>query len=266
MKYVFIFFVLLCAPHHYVVAQSDSISKVAIVLVGSGLFSERQEIVDAEQIAKYLESKGYVVKRFYTPTTKWEEIKLASRDASVFIYRGHGTQMGIDGGFGGLVIGEFISAERIAKEMKFNQPAIVLFTSVCGGAGSSAEDESDIGVQEAYDRVKGSALPFLLAGAKGYYANNYTGGTLSCLKRMLSGESLGTAYLNSLHAYDRIERNEFLTDNRIQPSIKIALSSDPGGGVAVIETRVNGKSVKKEILAPKEYRIAYVGDPNFRLK
>jgi len=247
-------------------ANQDSIPKVAVCIVGSNLMSVNQDIVESEKMAIHLEQNGYLVYRFFAPNDKWEDIKSVAREASLFIYRGHGTLMGIDGGFGGLVLDEFVSAARIANELKFKYPALVVFTSVCGGAGSSAEDESDIGVHEAYKRVKGSALPFLLAGAKGYYANNYFQGTSNSMNHILAGEDLETVFFKSMNARLVLERNEFLSDNRLSPQLKICISSNPGGGVASITTEINGKRTTKEITMPKEYPIAFVGDPRFVLR
>jgi len=108
-------------------AQSNNESREAICILGSDLHHRDQEIVDLNAIVRYLESQNYKVHKFFNETNDWEAIKKASLNASIFIYRGHGTLLGIDEGFGGIVIGDFISAQKIASELKFAKNPIVLF-------------------------------------------------------------------------------------------------------------------------------------------
>lgn len=49
---------------------------------------------------------------------------------------------------------------------------MVIFKSVCGGAGFSADDRIDIGTDEAKKRVCSYASPFFKIGSAAYYANN----------------------------------------------------------------------------------------------
>jgi hypothetical protein len=139
-------------------------------------------------IVTLLQQNGYSVYKFYDPNNQWEAIKRAASDASIIIYDGHGTQMGIDGNYGGLVIDDFISGKRIASELKLKRKALVIYSSVCGGAGSSASDTKDIGIEEAKRRVLGSGLPYILAGAGAYFAINEVNGVESFLNNWFQEE------------------------------------------------------------------------------
>ena len=143
-----------------------------------------------EKIAIDLERRNISVQSLYAPNNKWEDIKKASLNTSIFIYCGHGTELGLDGGYGGIVVDEFISAEQILNELKFNNNPIVLFQFVCGGAGTSIDDYADIGLKEAQKRIIGSAKPFLKNGAAGYFANNYSYGIIHFFDDFFAGENL----------------------------------------------------------------------------
>ena len=235
-----------------------------MLVIGSDVNQKNAE-AQMKKIELFLDSMNFKVHTFYDPNNSWDDIKKASKDASVFIYRGHGTHLGIDGGFGGIVIDEFVSGKRIADELKFNNSPLVMFISVCGGAGSSAGDETDIGISEAQDRVFGSALPFFLVGAKGYYANNYESGVLGCLRLMSENKTLGEAYEITANKWTGIELIEPIDDNRVNTSYQIGISSRKGGGKSTITRTRNGVKTIKEVVSPKGYPVAFAGDPNYRL-
>ncbi len=261
---VCIIFIVICQTvnsQRKVTAKSE---KSAVLVIGADIDSDDAEN-QMKKIELFLDSMDYKVHTFYDPYNSWEDIKKASEDASIFIYRGHGTHLGIDGGFGGIVIDEFVSGKRIADELKFKNNPLVMFISVCGGAGSSAGDETDIGISEAQNRVFGSALPFLMAGAKGYYANNYETGVLRCLKLMAKNKTLGEAYEITATKWTEIELIEPVDDERVNSNFQIGISSSEGGGKSTITRTRNGVKTTKEIASPKGYPIAFVGDPNFRL-
>lgn len=246
-------------------AQSINESREAVCILGSSLIDRDQEISDLNAIVRYLESQKFKVHKFFNESNDWEAIKKASLNACIFIYRGHGTHLGIDGGFGGIVIGEFISAKRIASELKFNNNPIVLFPSVCGGAGSSAGDETDIGIDEAQKRVIGSSLPFFLCGAKAYYANNYSGGMLKFLNKLFENSTLEQLFETKALTWNTVEINKSVSDKRLNSNFKIGIASSESGGTSVVTSTKNGVSTTKTRISCKGYNIAYVGDPNYRI-
>jgi hypothetical protein len=191
----------------------SSNKKIAVLIIGS----EMDNLASCErrmnEIALFLEASNYRVHKFYHPNNSWEDIKKASTNASIFVYQGHGTQLGIGGGYGGLVVDKYVSGEIIARELKFTNQPIIFFMSVCGGAGSTAGDAKDIGVSVAQERVSSSSLPFFLSGASAYYANNYFGGVLSCLKLLHDNKNLGEAFEVTASEWMSMEKTESLNDN-----------------------------------------------------
>ena len=241
-------------------SQNSAIStqKEAVLIVGDRAPAENKTRM--EELAVILESHKYKVHRFYSPNNKWVDIKKAALNASFFIYNGHGTTLGLDGGFGGLVINEFISAQRIVDELKFNRNPVVIYQSACGGAGSSEGDPTDIGVAEAAVRVSETAKPFLMVGASAYYANNYYSGVNTFLELFISGLTLGEVYQETATMWTSIEVNRTLNDPDLTSDFFLGVSSSGGEKKTVTKT-VNGKQVKRYVTEPKEYSIAFVG-PN----
>jgi hypothetical protein len=221
----------------------------AVCIVGSDVRESYE--TRTEEISAYLESQNIKVHRFYEGNNNWEEIKKAAENCTFLIYSGHGTHLGLDGGFGGMVVDDFISAEQIMNELRFKKDAIVVYQSACGGAGSSAGDQGDIGLKTAESRIVGTATPFLLSGAKAYYANNYYGGALNFVKGMLEGKSVHESFINTAQTWTRIEKNQAYSDKRLSAINHIGITS---------ENDYNKSSSKR-----KSYSIAYVGIPTFKI-
>ena len=157
---------------------------------------------------------------------------------------------------GGLCINTMVSAAEIRKSLKLRDHALVLFQSVCYGAGSTAGDDIDIGIQEAKNRVIQYAESFLDVGAHGYYANNYVGGVYGFLQEFLSGSSLNEAYRESVSTFSSIE----FEDTSHQPKHSyFSIASSPGGGYATRTTYRNGVKTVEQIKNVKDYDIACVG-------
>jgi hypothetical protein len=250
------------------VQQKDVLGnkRVAVLIIGS----EMDDLPSCErrmnEIAEFLETSNYRIEKFYHPNNAWEDIKKVAENASIFVYQGHGTQSGIDGGYGGLVLDKYVSGKMIASELKFTKSPIVFFMSVCGGAGSSAGDGIDIGLSKAKQRVSGSSLPFFLSGATAYYANNYFGGVLRCLKFLHAEKNLGEAFELTASEYTRIETTEFMNDKRLAVHFKVGIASSKGGGKGFETTTVNGVTKTREVIMPKGYDCAFAGNPNFRIE
>ena len=235
----------------------------AVLIVGNIEENTTASIKKMNQVALIFEKYGIKVTKFYNRNTSWEVIKTAAKTASFFVYSGHGSTMGVNGNTGGLCLNKMISTEQILKELQLKKNAIVLFKSVCGGAGSSASDSKDIGIHEATSRVTDYAQPFFTIGAACYYADNYDDGIDLFLKEFLSGKSVGECY--------EITTKEFMVFHEIaMPFIldskkQIAISSDKQEGTTTQYIFENGKTTYKKIPSFKNYDIAFVGNPNFSI-
>jgi hypothetical protein len=111
-------------------AQINSSQKriEAVCIVGSSVGDSYE--TRTEEIANFLESKNVKVHRFYDGDNDWNKIKKAAENCTFFIYSGHGTELGLDGGFGGLVVEDFISAQQIVDELKFKKEELIYFTFI----------------------------------------------------------------------------------------------------------------------------------------
>ncbi len=240
---------------------SYSLSTNAVLVVGTHLGSNDNTAANMDKIGDFLKSKGVRVHKFYNQQSDWELIKEASQNAHFFIYSGHGSNMGKNG-TGGLVLKDWISNDQIQNELKLKDNALVLFKSVCGGAGSSAGDNGDIGYKEAELRVSDYAEPFLNIGASTYYANNYGDGCISFLEDFFDGNSIKECYDNSLlwGVNKHISKNYMYETN-----LKIAISgSNANSGThTIISTDSNGVEKSREVPNSKSYSISYVGNPYF---
>jgi hypothetical protein len=161
-------------------------------------------------------------------------------------------------GYGGLVVQEFVSAQQIKDELKFNRNPVVIYQFACGAAGTSETDKGEIGIREATKRVAETAKPFLKVGAGAYYADNYIGGVNNFLELFLSGKTIGDVYQETASEWCTIEVNRLLNDVDLNSNLSIEVSSSGGEQKEVVKT-INGKQVKKIVIEPKEYSVAFVG-------
>jgi hypothetical protein len=235
----------------------------AVLIVGNTEESTGLSIKKMNQVALIFENQGIKVTKFYNRNTNWEAIKTAAKTASFFVYSGHGSTMGVNGNTGGLCLNKMISTEQILKELKLKKNAIVLFKSVCGGAGSSAVDSKDIGIEEATTRVTDYAQPFFTIGAACYYADNYDNGIDLFLKEFLSGKSVGECY--EITTKEAMVFHEIANPFILDANKQIAISSDKQEGTTTQYIFENGKTNCKKIPSFKNYDIAFVGNPNFSI-
>jgi hypothetical protein len=235
----------------------------AILIVGNTEESTGLSIKKMNQVALIFENQGIKVTKFYNRNTNWEAIKTAAKTASFFVYSGHGSTMGVNGKTGGLCLNKMISTEQILKELQLKKNAIVLFKSVCGGAGSSAVDSKDIGIEEATTRVTDYAQPFFTIGAACYYADNYDNGIDLFLKEFLSGKSVGECY--EITTKEAMVFHEIANPFILDANKQIAISSDKQEGTTTQYIFENGKTTCKKIPSFKNYDIAFVGNPNFSI-
>lgn len=236
----------------------------AVLVVGNTESGTASSIKKMNEVALIFEKNKIKVTKFYNKNTNWEAIKMAAKTASFFVYSGHGSNMGLNGNTGGLCLNEMITTEQILKELQFKKNAIVLFKSVCGGAGSSAFDTKDIGIEEAITRVSDYAQPFFTIGAACYYADNYDGGINLFLTELFVGKTIEQCY-KSTTKYDYVNHEiekPFLSDSNKQ----ISISSHINYGIRKIYVYENQKFIIKKVPAFRDYDIALVGNPSFSIK
>ena len=235
----------------------------AVLVVGNTEDGTASSIKKMNEVALIFENHGIKVTKFYNKNTNWDAIKIAAKTASFFVYSGHGSNMGINGNTGGLCLNEMITTEQILKELQLKKNAIILFKSVCGGAGSSVEDSKDIGVEEAITRVSDYSQPFFTIGAACYYADNYDGGINLFLTELFVGKTIEQCYKTTTK-YDYVNHEiekPFPSDSNKQ----ISICSNKDSGMITQYLYINGKPTVKKIKAFKEYNIALVGNPSFKI-
>jgi len=250
--------ILLSIP---IISYSQADQLRAVIIVGDQQDGTMNAIEDMENIHTFFKSKNVIVKTFYHPKTSWKDIVKASKDASFFVYSGHGMSWP-DGKYGGLDLNEAISSEDIVNDLKLRSNAIVIFKSVCGGAGSSASDDGDIGIKKAIERVSDYSRPFLNIGASAYYANNFGNGCLSFLNNFFEGKTIKECFDNSIGWLAKLEIDQKYKYDRIK---SIGLASSDWGGTVTKTSYINGVKSVREVPATKDYDIAYVANPIYSI-
>ena len=236
----------------------------AVLIVGNTENSTASSIKDMNSLALIFENRGIKVTKFYNRNTNWETIKKAAKTASFFVYSGHGSTMGINGKTGGLCLNKMITTKQILEELQLKKNAVVLFKSVCRGAGSSADDSMDIGIEEATTRVTDYAQPFFTVGAACYYANNYDCGINQFLTNFLNGMTFEECYTTNTE-YDYVCR-EISKPFILDPNKQIAIASNHNEGITTQYIFKNGKTTYKKIPSFKNYNIAFAGSPDLTIE
>lgn len=237
----------------------------AVLVVGPQEDGTTGAITTMNKMATFLRSQSVSVQCFYNEKAIWENIVSASNGAHFFIYSGHGSRMGGGGRAGGLCLAasNIVSSDKIEAELKLAKNAMVLFSSVCNGAGSSASDVADIGIEEATKRVTDYARPFFKMGIGCYYANNLGDGCLDFLKDFFDGKPVKECFTNSASTWCKIEK---ASPTSVGVGLEISIASTNWGGISTVTTYENGVKKEKQVPSIKEYDIAYVGNPAFTLK
>jgi hypothetical protein len=247
------------------ISQTTDFSSLNAVLV-VGHFEDYEgdkssTIEQVDLIATYLKSKGVKIKKFYNQASDWVKIKEAAKTANFFIYAGHGSTAGPKGNAGGLcLVNGIIPSSDVIAGMKLRKNAVVIFKSVCNGAGSSAMDNGDIGIKEAVNRVSYYAEPFFKIGAGCYYANNYDDQCVGFLKALFGGKNGKTSFINGGLEPDYTKPYRF--DNTKEISIR----SSEGGGKGMQTSYENGVATTTEYITSKSYDKAFVAKPTFSIK
>ena len=252
MKHIFYILLLLFPLLSF--SQFDHLK--AVLIVGDQQDGTINAIEEIEEIHSFFKSKNVIVSTFYYPKTIWKDIVMASKDANFFVYSGHGMSWP-DGKYGGLDLNVAISSEDVLNDFKLKANAIVIFKSVCGGAGSSASDDGDIGIRKAIERVSDYSKPFLSIGASAYYADNYGNGCLSFLNDFFEGKTMKEYFDNYIFDSEQV----YKYDKRK----KIGIVSTDWGGTVTKTSYSDGVKTVREVPATKGYDIAYVANPSYSI-
>ena len=241
----------------------DSLKQLkAIIIIGPvDPIWDKGPISDKKEIAKYLRSIGVRVYEFYPPNDNWDEIVASSEGAHILIYNGHGSSYGINNGVGGLCLTKGIySAQNILDNFKLHNNAIILFDAVCNAAGSSANDNSDIGINEAIKRVGEYAYPFIKLNAGAFYANNYNSSWVPFFESFFKRKNMKKIYTKEATDNQKIELVKKYHHN---PKYEIAVASRKPTDQLITRNTWTKYGWKEEKLKDhKSYDIAYVGKPN----
>jgi hypothetical protein len=235
----------------------------AILIVGHQEDGTGSAMKDMDKIANVFLENGVSVYKFYDDNANWDEIIETAKECSFFVYSGHGSNLGENGNVGGICINSMVSSSELMSRLRLKENALVIFKSVCNGAGSSAGDDDDIGIFEAKKRVTYYAYPFFEIGASAYYANNFGNGVTNFLMDFLSGVTLKQSYLNTTKTWTNVEFEEAFSRDT---SKYFSIASTPGGGNATRTTYTNGVKTVEQIYNPKGYKIAYVGKAGFSIR
>lgn len=235
----------------------------AVLIVGNVEDDTPIYIKKMNQVSTLLEQHQVKTYKFYNHKADWNNIVDIAKDCNFFIYTGHGSNAGKNNNAGGLNLKNTISTEKMLSTLKLKDNALVLFMHVCNGAGSSATDLKDIGIQEAEKRVRHYAFPFFEVGAAAYYANNYDNGVYEFLELFLTGKSIYEAFKTS------VRKPIILALDKDAPSKQgksVCITSALNHGYATYTT-TDGYGNKKEykIKAFKDYSIALVGNKDFNI-
>ena len=227
------------------------------------------------QLKDLFHENGYSVVILDGDDAEWENVKRHSQNASIFVYSGHGSSHGYSN-IGGLCLptskntwhSEVISSYDFEKEITLAPGAIVFFKSVCNGAGSSAGDKKDIGLNEAVRRVSAYSQPFLNMGASAYFASNYDNMPL-VFSNLFSGETIEGTFIKLMGYHTELERiGPHALDS--ESSVGIASNYTPGSVSTYTSTITNSDGsveVKQKVFESfRGYDWAFAGDPSFTLK
>ena len=215
----------------------------AILIVGHQEDGTGRAMKDMDRIADIFLENGVSVDKFYDDKANWDKIIETAKECSFFVYSGHGSNMGEDGNAGGIYINSRVSSSELMNKLRLKENALVIFKSVCNGAGSSAGDDNDI-------------------GASAYYANNFGNGVYNFLIDFLSGVTLNQSYLNSTKTWTNVEFEEVFSRDTTK---SFSIASTPGGGTATKTSYTNGVKKVEQVKNPKGYKISYVGKTGFSI-
>lgn len=254
-KFIVLLVMLSCAQ---MFAQT---SLQAILIVGPQEDGTRGAENEMNTVAATFELNKIKVHKFYNLKADWDSIVKVAKNCSFFVYAGHGSTMGESGSTGGLCLTTMVSTKKMLAELKLKKNAMIIFKSVCRGAGSSASDDKDIGISEAKKRVINYAEPFFKMGAAAYVAINYDQTVPDFLIDFFANKSLKDAFEKVVRSTGtEIEYDAALPTDLTK---NVCISSDEGGGETTRITYTNGVKKVEKFISPKTYENAYVGNKLF---
>lgn len=253
-----LFFLFICVS---LFAQQSS-KLQAILIVGHQQDATQNAINKMDDIAKTFQDNGVLVHKFYDHNANWNEIISVAKSCNFLVYSGHGSNMGVNGNVGGLCLNTMVSSLELIKKLKLKPHSMVLFQSVCYGAGTSAGDDGDIGVDVAKKRVTNYAYPFFNIGAEGYYADNYQNGVSNFLKLFFKGATLKEGFTKSAAKWSTIECDEDFPNYQGK---FISIASGAGGGQVTKTTYVDGVKKVETFTSEKDYPIAAAGNASLTI-
>lgn len=252
----------------YSYSQSSSIPDFpklkAILVVGPQEDGTEAAIQKMKKIEEFLKEKKEIqVYPFYGHKAVWSDIVKKANGANFFIYAGHGTTLGKNGAVGGLCLDQYVHVSTMNEQLKLDKNALVIFKSVCYGAGSSASDIKEISLKEAIKRVNNYAKSFFDSGAGAYYANNFGSGVLNFLDVFFAGYTMKQCFEKTANSWCEIETQE---KSAFSEDIKLGIASNNYGGTGTRITYINGKKKVEKFKSFKNYEVAYVAADNYTIK
>jgi len=225
------------------------------------------ERLKVQSIINLLEGEGYKVKWLGNGNATWEMVKKHAQGVNILIYSGHGSTKGYNG-VGGLCLDygsstDIRSSYEVEENIQLAPNALVLFQSVCRGAGSSADDDEDIGIKEAVNRVNSYSQPFFNMGAAGYYADNWGSGLESFLRLMFQGYTIDEAYRESASTWNDLDYTGW---SAYDSNVMIGVSSNYRPGTFKRTSTRNGVTTVETLSNFKNYHVAYTGKKDFKIR
>ena len=122
---------------------------MTVLILGTNLDQAKQysHLAELERISSFFSTKNVIVHKFYAGDAKWEEVIKVSPRCSFFIYFGHGGMKNF------LNMNGFVDSNKIVRELKLKNNAIVLLGHCCFSAGTSSSDDSQISLSTSKKRV-----------------------------------------------------------------------------------------------------------------
>jgi hypothetical protein len=237
----------------------------AILIVGHQENRTQSAIEKMDSIGSIFTERGVTVYKFYDKAANWDSITEVAKNCNFFVYSGHGSNKGENGGAGGIMVNSLVSTSDMLESLRLRENALVVFISVCNGAGSSAGDNGDIGITEAKKRVISYSNPFFKIGASAYYASNNESASFLFLKKFLSGIDLKKSYIRSTNFFINEKLEELVESGKLTITEVNSKTEIEFDDQFPMDKSKNISITSNSKISSKGYNITYVGNPNFSL-
>ena len=173
----------------------------AVLIIGDGSSLKEgasDSVAEMDSIGSYLDSVGVDVQKFYSPNTKWSNVRTALNGANIVVYLGHGSGYDASGGNAGIPANRLngfsldqdpafptsggwesmdyhracglINKEIIQTDVKLASNSLVLMSSVCYSDGKTGPDGNSVTpLSVIKQRINDYSETFLHIGGN-YYA------------------------------------------------------------------------------------------------